>query len=332
MAFKDIQKFLYGGTIDLYYKDSTHVYTVKRLDPATGAWEKLKRPASATGLLGATLEKDGLQLWPMGLALRYLLGFYDFKNDEGERRTGFSEGVGVLWEQGLGDPDAVLEACLKAQNQHILEKNKGADIGTIVHDAIAEHIAGTPFDITLDIYREKQLEKKGELDAEFEDRAPGEIVLANQAFGAWRNYWDHAGIEVKLSEEILYSKEWNLAGTMDRLQRVPGKGLVIDDNKTTKASVRSGAPKGVYYNYFIQDGLYACMLVEMGVVAPGEIADMSITSCRKDGGFDVVYASDLGLTPEDCMDWARSVVHCYQMMRKTKQAITKAAGTPAEED
>lgn len=334
MAFKNIERDMYNGAVTLKYKDSTHRYrvTVRRdengnLDPE--GTEEAFAPISATGIKNDTLEKKGLQLWPMGLAMRYLLGFYDFENEEGKKLFGFSSEAGVLWDCGLSDRDEVLKHCLAAAKAWTVKQKEGADIGTLVHDAVEQYITGTPFEITVEAYRSRVAEKEGEefITDKWLDKAPEEVVQANQAFDAFKTWWNAAGATVVLAEEILYSAEDNIAGTMDYLLQIPGKGMVLADLKTTKASARAGAPQGVYYDFFIQLGMYAGMLVEMGHPMPD---DVMIVSARKDGGFTPVYASEVGLSVLDCINWASHVIEIYKYMKTTKKALKTLAG--AKED
>ncbi len=291
------------------------------------------RPASVTGVKGDTLEKKGLQTWPMGLALRHLLGFYDFDDDLGNRKTGFSEGVGVLWDFDMSDKEMLTAHCVDASKMWTKRQKEGADIGTLVHDAVEQYISGTPFDITVDAYRERVAEKEGAeaIDTKWEERAPFEVEQANHAFEAFKAWWIPLGANVIFAEEILYSLEFNLAGTCDYLLRIPGKGVVLADLKTTKASKRAGAPQGAYYDFWIQLGIYAMMIQEMGEDVP-HIDDLMIISARKDGGFDPVFASELELTVDECIQWGKCVIECYYMMRHTKKAITKRAGLTNEEE
>lgn len=94
MAFKDIKKVLYDGSILVDYKDKAHRYYVyPRVnfdlpEDDKKAWGKQLYAKGTTTLIDQTLEKKGLFLWPMGMALKELFGFYDFTNELGEKVTG----------------------------------------------------------------------------------------------------------------------------------------------------------------------------------------------------------------------------------------------------
>lgn len=343
MAFKDIEKILYNGQVKINYLDKPHMY-FKRMrenwdlpesDPK--AWGKAKRPKGTTTLLGDTLEKKGLLTWPMGLALRELFGFYDFTNEKGEKMTGFSTGVGTLWDEKTGTllpipQDDLLPFVQSASKAHLRKKKKGADIGSVVHDAIEHYIKGQPFDIA-ESYMWSIKEGEYESDAE-KDRAlrdfQDDVKQANLAFEQFTIWWDSLKPTLLGAEDLIYSLELDYSGTFDGLIEIPGakhpvltemeKVIVLCDWKTSNASASkdAAAPMGVYYSYFIQSAMYALAWHEMGNAMPD---DLAIVSCRKDGGFDVVYATELGLSMDDLITWARSVIQCYRFMDKSKKGL-----------
>lgn len=327
MAFKDIEILLYNDTVKLTYTDSSHRYGVSFLQE-DGSWSKPKRPASVTGAKDDTLEKKGLMTWPMGLALRHLFGYYNFKNDRGERVEGFSTGVGVLWDVEFSKEN-VISHLGDAQSAWQKKQKQGADIGSLVHDAVEQYINGTPFEITVERYGRGLVFDNEAQQAEWEEKAPEEVAMANVAFESFKTYWAQLNARVISAEQIVYSKRMNLAGTYDYDLDIPGRGNVLADLKTTKASVAAGAPMGVYYDFFVQLGIYAAIKVEMGHSVPD---DLAIFSARKEGGFDAVYASDVGLTVQECMDWGEAVVTCYNMMKRTKKALTVLAGSADKPD
>jgi len=135
------------------------------------------------------------------------------------------------------------------------------------------------------------------------------------------------------AEDLLYSMEHNVCGTYDGdlgipVEAHPMKDLfdgqeivrVTADWKTSNASKSKDAasPEGVYYSYFIQLAIYELCRREMGF-PPAD--DLLTVSARKDGGFSLVYASELGLTVQECIDWAVAVITCYRLMDKTKKGL-----------
>lgn len=324
MAFKDISVVLYKGSIKLDYKDKAHRYYVRERanwdlpesDPK--AWGKVKYPKGTTTLLGDTLEKKGLMQWPKGLALRELFGFYDFTNDNGDRMTGFSKGVGTLWHELEKDNltpfsrEELLPICQSANTAWQRKQKKGADIGSIVHDAIEHYIKGEPFDIANQYMwniKEADYESEEMKDKALEDFQV-DVDQAKLAFQQFVTWWEKESPELVGAEELVYSKKYNVSGTFDGLIRINDK-LVLCDWKTSNASASKEAcmPEGINYQYFIQSAIYAMAWQEMG---NEPVDDLLIVSCRKDGGFTTIYASDLGYSIDECIEWAKAVITCYE--------------------
>jgi hypothetical protein len=349
MAFKDITKVLYDGKIKLDYKDRAHRYYVRERvnfdlpEDDAKAWGKIKYPKGTTTLIGDTLEKKGLMTWPMGLALGELFGFYDFNGSDGERRTGFSKDKGTLWDDGHllpVDQETALPLLLSASKAWSRKQKKGADIGTVVHDAIEHFIKGQEFDIgeqyLWSIKEALPLPNQGEED-KFEvernlafDEYESDVACATKAFLQFQKWW--LLIEPKLhgAEDLLYSMKFNVCGTYDADLSIPGKHHPVfkdkefvrctTDWKTSNASASKEAamPEGVNYQYFVQDAIYEMMRREMGM-EPAD--DLLVVSARKDGGFSLVYASELGLSVQECIDWAEATILCYRLAEKSKAGL-----------
>lgn len=357
MAFTDITRVFYDGKIKIDYKDKAHRYYARPrinfdLDEKNPkAWGKIVYPKSVTTILDNTLEKKGLLTWPMGMALSELFGFYNFTNEEGEQKIGFTEknGRGTLWDKTdilkTLAQDETLPIILSASENWQRKQKKGADIGSVVHDAIEHFIKGTDFDIpeayNWAIKEAYPIPAPGEDDPDEAARnlalkeAPVDIEMANQAFLQFQKWWLTVQPELHGSEDILYSKEHNICGTYDidisipieyhpRPDLFPSKKLIrcTTDAKTSNASKSkaAAAPEGVFYSYFIQDALYELMRRELGY-EPAD--DLCVISARKDGEFSIIFASEMGLTVEDCLDWARAVILCHKLATKTKEGLLK---------
>lgn len=104
MAFNDIEQTIYGGTVNLVYKDKSHRYY------ANG-----KAVTGVTTILGRVLAKPGLMTWPLDLAIKHI-------------RTCLP----VVTEHDL-------EVAAKA---HITARDKGGNTGSIVHSLIEQDIMG----------------------------------------------------------------------------------------------------------------------------------------------------------------------------------------------
>lgn len=330
MAFKDITKIMYDGSIRVEYKDKAHRYYVyPRVDwdkpeDDKKAWGKNLYAKGTTTLLDDTLEKKGLMTWPMGMALKELFGFYNFEGDDGEKRTGFQKGVGTMWEDGKTlalDQETLLPIVKSASEAWIRKRQKAADIGSVVHDAIEHFVLGQEFSI-LDSYtaavNEADYDSEEAKQAAIE-QIPEDVEQAEIAFGRFIQWWESKKPKLVGAEEIVYSKEHNICGTYDGFIVLDGKRILCDW-KTSNASKSKAAamPQGVGYTYFIQSAIYAIALREM---RNEQIDDLMIVSVRKDGGFNTICASELGLTVDDCINWALAVIQCYRFMDKTKRAL-----------
>lgn len=338
MAFKDMQVFLYDESIKVNYTDKTHRYQAReRINwelPKDNpkAWGKALYPKGCTTILGTTLEKKGLQRYPLTKALMYLFQFYEFTDDNGEKKMGYSKkGFGSLW----GDDDKLipytreeaLDVISYGSKADLRWTQKGADIGSVVHDAIEHYVrrsAGQEvpaFDIATQ-YRASMEEATYESDrakAQAEEEADSDIEQAKLAYERFVKWWEETKPELIGAEDLIYSKQHNICGTFDGLLRIDGK-VVLADWKTSNASQSkdAGMPEGVNYQYFLQSAIYAMAWMEMG---REEVDDLLIVSCRKDGGFSPIFASDLGLTVKDCINWAKAVIVCLRMMDVTKKAL-----------
>lgn len=322
---------MYEGSIRMTYLDRPHsYYKQERINyglPPTDdkAWGPKTRPKGATTILGDTLEKKGLMTWPLGLALTELFGFYDFEPEPGNRKVG-------VWGKKKGTllnvdgnlvpmkPDVLVPYVQSAAKAWARKQKTGADIGSLVHDAIEQYVLGTPFALTLDKYAEGQEFETPEIGAAWLETAPQELAMALMAFERFKIWWTETKPELINTEQIVYSKAMDVPGAYDALLKIDGRTVLVDW-KTSNASVSAGAPQGVYYSYFIQSAIYAVALLEMGAVE--RIDDLMIVSARKDGNFNAIFASEVGLSMIEAMQWAKAVVFCYRMMDKTKYRLIK---------
>lgn len=390
MAFKDITKVLYDGSIKLDYKDKAHRYYVReRIDydlpeDDKKAWGKVIYPKGTTTLLGDTLEKKGLMQWPKREALKELFGFYEsFTGEDGsEVPAGFSKGVGTLWDKNgnlldLSKKESV-EIINSASTNWRRRQKKGADIGSVVHDAIEHFIKNEEFDLAenyswgiKEAYESglasiEKLVAKGkttdqtialmrkEVETQFKtstEEFDADVEMAKTAYLEFQKWWLTVQPKLYGAEDILYSREYNVCGTYDGdigvpvafhpvyskfpLHELDEKGdatevqkeliRVVADWKTSKA--HKEAPEGVNYDYFIQSAIYELIRREMGF-DPAD--DLLIVSARKDGGFNPIYASEVGYTVEDCIEWAKAVIFCYRMREKGIKGLAEHA-KPKEE-
>lgn len=373
---------LYNGDIRLDYKDKSHYYGVReRVNydlPVENlkAWGKSSRPKGTTTLLGDTLEKKGLMTWPMGVALAELFGFYDFdsKDQDGNplRLTGFSKEKGTLWDDPLAEnrtistftAEDLLPKVLSASKNYVRKQKKGADIGSVVHDAIEHYINANPnkpepvvvskkdggFEVVVDKDGNAVLElpdirpslfdikenymwsiKESEYETEADEaQALIDFVpdtnMAQLAFDRFCVWWNTERPELLAAEQLIYSRKHHVSGTFDALIRWKDKVYLVDW-KTSKASMSKDAamPDGINYQYFIQDAIYALGLEEEGSLLEElgveKVDGLMVVSARKDGGFAAITSEDIGLSTDECKDWAQSVMLSHHYAKTAKGGL-----------
>lgn len=389
MASKDMSVVMYDGAIRLNYIDKSHYYSVQEREnwelpeDDTKAWGKKKRPRGTTTLLDMTLEKKGLMTWPMGMALDELFGFYNFyveKTDEDGnvvydkktnepvlvKRIGFRKELGTMWigpsDEGRKtvslDEEQLLPIVKSASENYLRKQKKGADIGSVVHEAIEHFVRMNPGELAPVVDEEsedgspkldadgnaimelppiipsgfdigeqymwniKENEQNYQTPAEYDkalEEFPNDLAMAETAFSQFVSWWTNTRPKLLGAEDLIYSRAHHISGTFDGLIKINGK-VVLADWKTSNASKSKLAamPEGIGYSYFIQSAIYAMAWAEMG---NGLVDDLLIVSCRKDGGFTTIYASDLGLSVQDCMNWAKAVIACYKFADQTRNNL-----------
>lgn len=336
MAFKDITKVLYDGKVKLDYKDKAHRYYVRFREnwdlPESDAkaWGKVVYPKGTTTLLGDTLEKKGLMQWPKREALRELFGFYEaFEGENGDKiPAGYSKDVGSLWKDGKLESltqEEALEKIDSASKRWQRRQKKGADIGSVVHDAIEHFIKDQEFDIAENYawtIKESDYDSEA-LRAKAMEEFDEDVMMATNAFLQFQKWWLSIKPTLYGAEDIIYSIEHNVCGTYDGDIGIPREHhpmgtqwdkdiiRIVADWKTSKT--HKEAPEGVSYDYFIQSAIYEMIRREMDF-EPAD--DLLIVSARKDGGFTPIFASNVGYTVEECIEWAKAVIFCYRMREK----------------
>lgn len=139
---------------------------------------------------------------------------------------------------------------------------------------------------------------------------------AMNAYGSFLDWFSKVNPEVINVEEIIYSKEFDFAGSYDCMLRVSGKVYLVD-LKTTNPS--SKAPVGVYAENFIQLGAYALAHEEQRTVDTNlvKIDGLMVVSAKKNGKLDIVTNEDVGLTVEDCGTMFKRVVNLFNFLKYT---------------
>lgn len=153
--------------------------------------------------------------------------------------------------------------------------------------------------------------------------ASTEAMKAYTAFTTWFNRTKPVVIGV---EQVIYSEDFDYAGTYDCMLEIDGK-VYLCDLKTTNASRQ--APKGVYAEYFIQLGAYALAheeqrrkeIAETGASVLPAIEGLMVISAKKNGKLDVITEEDLGLKLQDCIEMFKRVVNLYRFLQHTTKAL-----------
>lgn len=149
---------------------------------------------------------------------------------------------------------------------------------------------------------------------------------ALNAYNAFVKWFEEAKPTVLNVEEVIYSPSFHFAGTYDCMLAVDGVNYLCD-LKTTNSS--RAAPIGVYAEYFIQLGAYALAHEEQrqyeeitkGSSELVKLDDLMVISAKKNGKLDIVKASDVGLTVQECMDMFKRTLSLYNFLSNVTRAL-----------
>jgi hypothetical protein len=150
-----------------------------------------------------------------------------------------------------------------------------------------------------------------------------EAANAYSAFVDWFDAFEPVIVNV---EEVIYSEEFDYAGTYDAMMKINGK-VYLTDLKTTNASRK--APNGVYAEHFIQLGAYAAAHEEQRAYEEAnggtnlvKVDGLAVISAKKNGKLDFVTNEDLSLSVEECGDMFKQVVNVSRFLT----GVTKLLG------
>lgn len=188
----------------------------------------------------------------------------------------------------------------EAAMQYIYKRDGGAATGTDAHALVEQFLRHEPV----------------------QEAKSQEAMNAYTAFVAW---FEEARPTVINVEEVIYSAEYDYAGTYDAMMRINGK-VYLTDLKTTNSSRK--APKGVYAEHFIQLGAYAAAHEEQrryeeangGSTLPA-VEGLAVISAKKNGKLDFVTSDDLGLTVQECADLFHQVVKINRFLGNTTKSL-----------
>lgn len=265
MASQDIQITLYGEKHTGKFSAGNHRY---RID---GGYK-----LGVTTIIGATIAKPGLAMWPMTEALKSLGAHYDETSGRWEIRN-----EKELGEIGLELTGILVTADMinKAAKASTTKRDKGADTGSIVHAAVEQLLMGEPVDYT---------------------QFNAEASRALNAFAGWQKKTQPETISV---ERVVYSEELDYAGTLDNILRIDGR-VYLGDLKTSNASRAN--PKGIYPEAFIQLGAYHMAYEEERQYMKDrmesseweklfpKVDELMVISCKKNGQVDIATTGGTG--------------------------------------
>lgn len=214
---------LYKDTVKLVFNPTTHVYTIDG-----------KKVDGTTSILGV-IAKPALLYWAVNVTISH------FQNN--------------LKPGEIYDEIQLKALFNDAKSAHRKKSTEAADIGTIVHNWIKDHVAG----------------KKPKLPINKSSRN------AIDTFLRWEKEHHVKFLE---SERILYSKKYGYAGTLDFIAEVDGK-IKIGDYKTST---------GIWDEYWFQLASYQQAFQEE--FPEKKIAGGIIVRIGKDGSLEVAERDD----------------------------------------
>lgn len=282
-----LEKELYGGEVKLKFAPGNHCYYVngKVTQGVTSALKELYPQDDLLEWYSSMASQDiVLEMAPGHYHETLKKAFLDhYKGEEPVLDLGASFDT-----QDVKTYPADLKSLY---NLYVIGKNApkkrsqyGKDVGTQVHEAIDRYHGGKASPDLIESY----IEPSGQLE---QDEA------ALKSFRAYVKWFEQSALKVHESERMVYSKELNYAGTLDRVYETPEGDLLIGDFKTSNLSRKS--PLGIRESYWSQLGAYAkAYAEEMGV----SFKDAVIVNSPKNGTLKLGYASDMGLSVPDIVN------------------------------
>lgn len=181
-----------------------------------------------------------------------------------------------------------------AEKAYLIKSDSGKNTGTLVHSWIEQFLtmgAGV---------------------------TPTPALEAQKACLAFVNWFEEVNPKVLATEQIIYSKQFDYAGTYDALLEIDGK-VVLADVKTTNVS--RTAPLGIYPEMFLQLGGYSLAHHEEN--PEQQIDDAMIVRVGKDGVLNTMRASELGFKLTYLEDTFKQLVQVYRMITPLSKQLTE---------
>lgn len=188
-------------------------------------------------------------------------------------------------------PAMLAEMEKQAGNAHNLARRAGGKAGSEFHNLAELYVKG--------------------------EELPKVDKVSQDLFDKFRQWWDGIGYKPLMIEQPLYSRNLNLAGTLDILAEAKDDRKILLSLKTSNAS--RSAPQGIYITDFLQDGGYALMLKEMFDLVVDDIEVFN------PNGVDLtVRASDFGMSVIDSMTYFDRIHSAWQVHHKWESIFRRA--------
>lgn len=198
-------------------------------------------------------------------------------------------------------PMVTEEDLVLAAKAYTVKRDSGASTGTEAHALVEQYLKGKPVSLA------------------------GASEEAKNAYTSFVEWFEQANAKVINVEEVIYSVQYEFAGTYDCMLEIDDV-VYLCDLKTTNASRR--APNGVYAENFVQLGAYALGHEEQRAFEDTNggtnllpIGGLMVISSKKNGKLDIVTSGDVGLTVAECGDMFRRVNDIYRFMDYTTKEL-----------
>lgn len=252
---------MYGGDIELktVFNNDRHEYWVRDATVPDSEFSKVPGPTTALSIL----DKPMLVPWASKEAVK-AMGWYEREMwtpdgyvplSEEEQAIGYARMVSILERTKTMNPNEYWDALKQAKSAHTRKKEASADNGTLVHAWVEAFCKG-------------------------ENPKMPTLPLVVKGVEAWLRWIDTAGdVKFTLSEQKIYSKKYNYAGTLDfacTINGVPTMG----DLKTS--------------NFFSPSMFYqvsAYQLARQEEFPEEKYAEQIIVRCGKDGTLEVIKST-----------------------------------------
>ena len=287
---------LYGGDVKMVFDPDAPRYRYKVTDSIAGLKDKPMR--GVTTLMGEVIDKPGLRMFPMDMAMGVLFGQ---KYDDEKNKCLYDASKARLQPNTPYTAEELQKALDDARAAHTVRSQRGKDVGSLVHGAIEAYL------------------KKKEAPALPDDLAAEDVKAVGKAIKAFTTWWESLpDKEVMLVEAPVYSRYMGYAGTCDLVAKINGKVYMLDI-KTTNRSSR--APLGIYPEMFLQLGAYSyAVREERGY----EFFDLGIINVGKDGRLAIATARDMGLDVSECERAFAFACRLHDWLNKTGKLTNDA--------